>query len=294
MFFSFKIKKSLAGLIGGLLVAGIATVILLFSPISPVQALSNPQESVSLPIVMYHGLLKDPKMQGEYVISPDLFESDLKYLKENGYHTVTMADVIAFVQEGKPLPEKPVMLTFDDGYYNNYLYAYPLAQEYQSKIVISPIGYFTDQYSAADSDHATYSHITWDEIREMMDSGYVEFQNHTYNLHTNSGGRIGAQKQKGEDEAEYQAMLREDLSTLQQEMKNNTGYIPTTFVYPFGAVSDAAMPVIREMGFQATLICESRVNTITRDPECLYGLGRYRRPCHVPSQTFFEQKMKLA
>ena len=72
------------------------------------------------------------------MLSPAQFESDLKYLKENGYHTVVVQDLIDYVEKGVPLPEKPVMLTFDDGYYNNYYYAFPLLEEYDAKIVISP------------------------------------------------------------------------------------------------------------------------------------------------------------
>ena len=63
---------------------------------------------------MYHGLLKEEARQGKYVLSPAQFESDLKYLKENGYHTVVVQDLIDYVEKGVPLPEKPVMLTFDD------------------------------------------------------------------------------------------------------------------------------------------------------------------------------------
>ena len=86
-------------------------------------------ETVKVPIIMYHGLIKDSSLQTEYFISPDRFEEDLKYIKENGYTPVFMSDLIDFVYENKPLPEKPVVLSFDDGYYNNYCYAYPLLKE---------------------------------------------------------------------------------------------------------------------------------------------------------------------
>ena len=143
-----------------------------------------PEEGCELPIIMYHGLLKEEARQGKYVLSPARFESDLKYLKENGYHTVVVQDLIDYVEKGVPLPEKPVMLTFDDGYYNNYYYAFPLLEEYDAKIVISPICRYTDEYSQAEDAHPNYSHITWDNINEMIDSGRVEIQNHSYNMHS--------------------------------------------------------------------------------------------------------------
>ena len=93
------------------------------------------EESVEIPVVMYHALLKDEAQHGRYVISPAEFENDLLYLKKHGYTTILVEDLIAYTQ-GASLPEKPVLLTFDDGYYNNYLYAFPLAQKYQCKFVI--------------------------------------------------------------------------------------------------------------------------------------------------------------
>ena len=87
-----------------------------------------PEEAVEVPILMYHGILKDKKLQGKYVIGPDLLESDLCYLKEHGYTAVVMQDLIDYTNGGD-LPEKPIMITFDDGYYNNYLYAFPLMKD---------------------------------------------------------------------------------------------------------------------------------------------------------------------
>ena len=238
---------------------------------------------------MYHGLLKEEKRQGQFIISPNLFEQDLRYLQENGYTTVVIADLIAYVQDGKPLPEKPVMLTFDDGYYNNYLYAFPLLKQYNCKMVLSPIGRYTDEYTQNKDTHANYAHCSWDAVREMMASGLVEFQNHSYNLHSIDSGRKGAKKKAVESLVDYRTLLVEDVMKMQTRMREETGYTPTAFVYPFGAVSSESLPILKELGFQATLICESHINAITRDPECLYGLGRYRRPAKTGSEAFFKK-----
>lgn len=65
--------------------------------------------------IMYHGLLKDPKYQGKYVISPDELKEDMQYLQNNGYTPVHMEEIFNW-QDGKgDLPEKPILLTFDDG-----------------------------------------------------------------------------------------------------------------------------------------------------------------------------------
>lgn len=237
--------------------------------------------AVALPIVMYHGISQDPAAWGDYVISPAQFEADLKHLQQQGYTTVTVADLIAYVDEGVPLPERPVMLTFDDGYYNNYLYAYPLLRQYGMRAVISPIVRWSEFYSdnTEQQDRAAYSHITWEQMRQMVQDGTVEIQCHSYDMHYNDGAhRKGASRKSGETEEQYCEVLGQDLQHAQDALRVQAGITPTAFTYPFGAISRRTDAVLRDMGFRATLGCESRLNHITRDAECLYRLGRYLRP----------------
>ncbi len=243
-----------------------------------------------LPILMYHGVTRDPSQVSRFVISEEMFEQDLKFLKENGYQTVTVADAIAYVKEGVPLPENPVMITFDDGYYNNYCYAFPLLKQYQMKAVISIIGRFTDFYTETPDANPAYSHITWNEIKEMMDSGLVEFQNHSYDLHTNNKGRNGAKKKWGETNQEYATFLEKDLGLLQQEMEEYTGYVPTAFTYPFGSVSEASYDILRKMGFEATLSCEEKTNYLIQgDMSCLEMLNRFLRSDETGAKAILER-----
>ena len=251
-------------------------------------------ETVRVPIIMYHGILKDASRSGAYVVTPDTFEKDLQYLKEKGYTTVVMQDLIDFVKKGRPLPEKPIVLTFDDGYYNNYLYAFPLLKQYGCKMVLSPIGRYTDQDSQTEDNHANYSNVTWPQINEMIQSGLVEIQNHSYDMHaSDKSHRKGALKAAGEPIEQYRAALTEDVMKMQNRTAEMTGWTPTTFTYPFGAVSKEALPILKELGFQATLICESRTNLLNRDPDCLYGLGRYLRPSGPDSASYFTKTVKL-
>lgn len=246
------------------------------------------QQPVELPVVMYHSVLKDPARHGKYVISPAEFESDLLYLKRQGYTTILMQDLIDYTQGGA-LPEKPILITFDDGYYNNYFYAFEIAQRQQCKFVISPICKCTEDFSATGETNAYYTHVTWDHLTEMVDSGLVEVQNHSYNLHKSNGGRLGVQKLPGESETAYRSMLSADLEKAQSLFKEHLGKAPSTFVYPFGATSASTPEIVRELGFSATLTCREKLNQITRDPESLYGLGRYLRVSGISSETFFQK-----
>ena len=82
----------------------------------------NENTSVTLPVLMYHSVLKDPQRTGKYTITPKKFEEDLIYLKNNGYETVSLKQVIKYVYHNEPLPEKPILLTFDDGNQHTHLH----------------------------------------------------------------------------------------------------------------------------------------------------------------------------
>lgn len=287
MYITFKLKRALAVLLIVCLAAG--TVIIGAKFEESLSAEAETEAGIELPVIMYHGLLKDPAMQGKYVISPDLFEQDLQYLQSNGFETVCIKELVNYVNGKGTLPEKPILLTFDDGFYNNYYYAYPLAKKYNMKIVIAPVGAYTDKATAENDPHATYSYLSWKDIKEMADSGLVEFQNHTYDLHSNKAGRAGTKRVAGESEEEYKNLLMKDLGSMQKKLQECLGETPQCFVYPFGAISEGEPDIIKEMGFRCTLTCESRMNTIEKNPECLYGLGRYLRVPDLSSKDFFEE-----
>ena len=157
------------------------------------------KENIKVPIIMYHHVLKDKSRSGKYVITPKEFENDLKYLKENGYTTVTVKDLTDYVYNDKPLPEKPVILTFDDGHESNYAYIYPVIKQTKDKIVVSIVGKYSEEFSNDEESHISYSYLKWSEIKEMHDSGLVEIANHSYNCH-DQNKRKGINKRIGESD----------------------------------------------------------------------------------------------
>lgn len=251
--------------------------------------IANSEDYIEVPIIMYHSILKDPSRSNKYTVTPTVLEEDLKYIKDKGYTTVTIADLISYVYDDKPLPEKPIVLTFDDGHYNNYGYLFPLLEKYDMKAVISIVGSYTDKFTKTDEANLNYSYLRWKDIKELMDTGRIEFQNHTYNLHSNTGKRIGTKKIKGETDEHYKNVLEEDILKLQQEFKENTNYIPQCFTYPFGGISNASLDIIKELGFKASLSCEQGINKLTKNPNSLYLLKRYNRPSYISTYNFFRK-----
>lgn len=247
------------------------------------------EEGIKLPIIMYHSLLKEEARSGKYTITPDTLRQDLEYIKSKGYITITMTELINYVYNDQQLPEKPIIITFDDGYYNNFGYAIPILKEYNMKAVISIVGEYTDRYSKSGEANLNYGYMRWEDIKSVIDDGTIEFQNHTYNLHSNNNGRNGAAKKKSESSEEYKKILTSDLMKLQEEFKENTNYIPNTFTYPFGSISKESEEIIKELGFKASLSCSSGINYITKDKNCLYLLKRNNRPAGVTTEKFSQK-----
>lgn len=247
-------------------------------------------DSVCVPILMYHEV--KPFKPGKDSIYPYEFENDLKYLKDTGYTTITMSDLINYVYGGTQLPEKPIIISFDDGYLNNYIYAMPLLKKYQLKIVFSIIGKDTDDFTEISSKNLDYSHVTWTQINEMLDTGLVEIQNHTYNLHKITRSRFGCGKSYGESQEHYSEVLKSDICRLQNEITLFTGRTPNTFTYPYGKISKDSEPIIKSMGFKASLSCDYGVNIISDDPETLYGLKRICRSHNVSLKKLLSNAME--
>lgn len=276
MFISLRLKHLIIpALITICIISIISICIFSISNSASIQAVAS-NEEIKLPILMYHGIRKCNSAQNKYVISPDEFEADLKYLKENGYETIVVADLLEYFDKGTPLPEKPIMITFDDGCLNNYTYAYPLLKKYNAKMILSPIGKCIDEYSKNGDKNPAYAQADWNTLREMADSGLVEIQNHTYDMHE-STGRIGASQKSGESDEEYKKALTADLKKFNERMKAELNISPTAFIYPYGAISKTAPDIIKELGFRASFDCAEKLNYIKSEDD-LHELHRFIRP----------------
>ncbi|MDE5582706.1 MAG: polysaccharide deacetylase family protein [Ruminococcus sp.] len=244
-------------------------------------------EPVFLPVIMYHSVFGNSPE--EYIATPMQFERDLAWLSENGYSSVSARQLVDYTNNKDTLPEKCVMITFDDGCYNNLSEVLPLLEKYDMRAVVSVVGEYTDVTAVNDPHMPAYSYLTWDDINVLIESERVEIGNHTYNMHSFRGDRKGCSKNISETEEDYRNILFSDLSRLQSEIKEHTDILPVVFAYPFGFVSDESVPVLRELGFAVTLNCTERPNYITHNPECLYGLNRYNRSGLYSTEEFMRK-----
>lgn len=272
-----------------LLPAIIASVLLLslFSAPSAIPAFR--EDGTELIILMYHGVLKNPSRSGKYVITPQKFEEDLIYLEDKGYKTVTAKQIVQYVYADGTLPEKSVLITFDDGMYNNAEYILPILQKHNAHAVFSIVGSYTDEYSESGITNPAYSYLKWSDVNELADSGHVEFGNHSYAFHTIKGARNGSAKNKNESEFEYIESFYTDTQKMQSEFFSNCNFHPFIYTYPFGSVSRESSRVLRKMGFLITLSCTEGINRIYRDEDCLYLMKRFNRDGRPSTQQFFKK-----
>ena len=185
-------------------------------------------------------------------------DEDLHWLTENGYHTVLPRELSA----GQPLPDKPVLLTFDDGYRSNYELAYPLLQAHGAKAVISVIVYMQDVSAS--------SFLSWEMCREMSRSGLVEIGSHTYLLHNldGRGGRFspyginGIQRRPAESDGDFQIRVLDDIRKSRGRLEEKLGRPVTFFAYPYGIVEPDAEELIDAL-FPVTVVTKRGTAELT-------------------------------
>jgi len=193
-----------------------------------------------LPILLYHHLLPEADiadnesvLDNGMVISQELFASHMEYLYTNGYHTITSSELRAFLYEGKELPPNSVMITFDDGYLSNYLFAYPILRQYDFNAIVFTITGFMQTRDQEFGPRRT-DMLSWMQIAASLD--VFEFASHTHLLHTLNNG-ISGFVSATIDEA------RADLILSQRRVQNRR-----LFSFPYGQYNTQLVNMLRFNG----------------------------------------------
>ncbi len=204
------------------------------------EALPSPQfhkPAQRVPVLMYHHLVPAAEHDGSNraVISAESFEKQMTYLFTQGYRTITLSDLYLFVTGKKDLPPKSLVITFDDGYLSNYVYAYPILKRYRFRAVQFPITAFIDR-----SGH-WLPRLTWEMMERVMD--VFEFHGHTHNLHYYRSGSP--------------ALLVEEPEKALKDLKLSRELLAAwALSYPFGAYNDAIIELARRAGYRMAFTIE--------------------------------------
>lgn len=256
---------------------------LLFLAIGPASA---QPEGPRLPVVMYHHISKNRSQWNDYVVSPEEFAADLDYLAAQGWQTIGVRDLLAWYAGEFELPEKPCMITFDDGFESTLAYAEPLLAERGFCGVVAVIGSACEKFSQCGEHDPEMSNLSWEDAAALADRGVLEVQCHTWDMH-GARPRRGCQRKRGESLGDYRAALTEDLEHFLRESEAHGLDLVPAIAYPFGAFSAETEEIARAAGFRVSFTCRERINTLLPgEPEPL-RLGRFNRPHGVSSQRFF-------
>ena len=247
------------------------------------QATALPDETVShdVPVLMWHNLAEESS--GDMTISVDTFRAQIEALHEAGFKTVSLQQLYNYVHFGTELPEKPIVLTFDDGYFSNYEYAFPILQEYDMQATIFAIGVSVGKDTYKDTDHAMTPHFGADEAREMVDSGLISVQSHTFDMHQwppfedgNAQVRETLLPFDGEADADYEAAVEADFAESRELLESITGQPVNALAFPEGAYVTLTQDALRSAGAELTFTTVRAVNTVVKGlPQSLCAMPRF-------------------
>lgn len=265
---------------------GLAAVILILNPFGTPPAPSE----MDVPIILYHHIADSG--EGEAIIQEDVFLSHLDAIAQAGYETVSFDQLTAYVEKGVPLPEKPIVISFDDGYLSNYDIAWPALKERNMQGTIFVIGCSVGMTTYKETGVPIIPHFSYTQAQEMIDSGAISIQPHTYNMHQYlplepPGGRVGCTQREGETEVDYRQALTQDFTTAAEQLKDNTTETATVLSYPFGLYSESSEAISAQLGFQISLTTHmEQAHLVKGDMNSLRLLGRFSIDDCTPEELF--------
>lgn len=206
-----------------------------------------------VPILLYHYISPPPpdanQIRKELSVSPQQFEEHLQYFKSQGYTTITLKQLVYYLTIGKPLPPKPLIITFDDGYRDHYTDAFPLLRKYGFVATFFVITDFIDEKRPG--------YLSWEQVEEMARAG-MEIGAHGRNH----------ESLKGRDLDYLVWQILGSRQTLEAH-----GIEPRFFSYPFGFYDDEVVKVLKSAHFWGAVITEPGV---VHTSDNLFTLKRIR------------------
>lgn len=223
-----------------------------------------PSSHVKVPVLMYHHLTPNGETASE--ISPKRFREHMMTLKNNGFSTITDQELLDFLDGKGRLPNKPVMITFDDGYRSNYLEAYPILKELGMKATVYLItSRVVDGTNLYPNEIPKFS---WEEAKDSLE--VFSFQGHTHDFHYKGKnqlkrtvgmitGRMFLTSGRLESHLAFRDRVYRDLLTSKNLIEKKLGTSVITLAYPFGEYSNETIQLAKKAGYQMGLTVKTGV-----------------------------------
>lgn len=221
-----------------------------------------PEKFEGIPILMYHKVNPDPGVGGYGLrVSPRSFEKQMAYLSRSGYQSISLNDLADHFEKGRPLPSRPVIITFDDGYLDNYTYAYPILKKYGMTatifVVAGTVG-GVNEFDYNGGRQPKNKMAGWQELKEMVEGGIA------IGAHTLRHTHLANLKP---DEARHEIL--EGRKILEEALSRPVD----VFCYPYGNYDRDTVSIVREAGFRAAVTTEQGLGKYQEGP---YTLKRIR------------------
>ena len=206
----------------------------------------------------------------QYTTSTHNLASHFDWLRAHGYHVISLQQLVDARTGKGTLPDKAVLLTFDDGLSSVYTKAFPLLKAFKYPAVVAVVGSWADlpaDGKVENGAHPFYREdfATWNELREMQDSGLVEIASHTFDQHhgipANPQGNLipavvthayNQSTRTYESDDEYAERLRADLAHSSDEIRLKLGRAPRALMWPYGAYTQLSDSIAQSVGMQLT------------------------------------------
>ena len=213
-------------------------------------------DNIGIPVLYYHSV--DENAANEVTITPEKLKEQLDYINDNNYVTITMTELYDHIENNKPIPEKSILITFDDGYMNNYTEAFPMLKVLNMTATIFCVGNSLD---------GSY-YLSEEAIKEMSDYG-IDIESHTVNhVHL--------------DTMSYDEQLLE-LKNSKNILEKITGKEVLSLAYPFGDYNDNTIKAAKDAGYKMGFTTKLGLSDRTDD---IYKLDRIYISSSYDMNTF--------
>jgi peptidoglycan/xylan/chitin deacetylase (PgdA/CDA1 family) len=241
------------------------------------------KKQIKLPIIMYHhidtleNVDKNDKIAVGLRVSPEVFEKQLKYIRDNNYTTITSFELADYINAKKELPKKPILLTFDDGYKDNYTKALPILQKYSMK----------GDFAVITGGTNTSDYMTTSDLKDLINKGH-SISSHTVNHCTTAiktGNNIFQDSpidtiekpctKFATQERLTAGQIKYEFQKSKDDLEKSLGIKVTHIVFPYGFWNQQAVEIAKSLGYNfATTVAPEKDENI--DLERPFTMPRYR------------------
>ena len=240
------------------------------------RAAAAPRAEVT--VLSYHEIADEADaLSPSYSVTPTNFLRQMDWLRNHGYRFVSLDDVLASREGRRPLPEKAVLVTFDDAYRSIHLHAWPVLRMFGIPAVVNVVGSWLEAKDTIDFDgrpRPRAAVIDWKALREMVDSGLVEVGSHSWDLHRGIVGnpqgnlqpagttrRWLADEKQYESEVTYRRRVQADLERNSDLIRRRVGRAPRVIAWPYGRYNAVTRDVALGLGMKVGLTLDDGANS---------------------------------